>query len=218
MPDAASPAVPTPGRSSLVSVDAGVLEGFRQASLAFASLVGRVGPPDWERPGLGVWSVRDLVGHTSRALLSVEECLAGPSPPAEVAVASAAEYFALASGADHDAIAERGREAGAALGEMPSTAVAVIRTRALIALQRAVSSGEDPVVSPRFGGMYLSDYLPTRTFELVVHTLDLGAALGVDAEMPAAPLATAAHLAMDLALGSGRGPGVLLTLTGRTLR
>jgi uncharacterized protein (TIGR03083 family) len=203
-------------------LDPYLIEDFRQASKAFADLVGRVGPSDWELPGLGVWSVRDLVGHTSRALLSVEECLSAPprslSASVEVTLTGAAEYFALAGGADHDAIAERGREAGAALGEIPSTAVAVIRTRALMALQRAVGSGEDPVVSTRFGGIYLSAYLPTRTFELVVHTLDLGAALGVDAEMPAAPLATAAHLATDLALGSGRGPGVLLALTGRAPR
>ena len=35
---------------------------------------------------------------------------------------------------------------------------------------------DDPVISTIFGGMRLSDYLPTRTFELVVHGLDIARA------------------------------------------
>ena len=30
----------------------------------------------WERPGLGEWDIRALVGHTSRSLLTVEIYLA----------------------------------------------------------------------------------------------------------------------------------------------
>jgi len=35
----------------------------------------------WDRPGLGEWDVRSLVGHTSRALLTVETYLARPARP-----------------------------------------------------------------------------------------------------------------------------------------
>ena len=35
------------------------------------------------------------------------------------------------------------------------------------------------------GGMRLSNYLPTRTFELAVHTADLTTALGVLLDVPA---------------------------------
>src|SRR2546429_5795700 len=45
----------------------------------------------WDRPGLGEWDVRALVGHTSRSLVTVETYLARPAAAAEMA--SAADYF-----------------------------------------------------------------------------------------------------------------------------
>ncbi len=63
--------------------------------------------------------------------------------------------------------------------------------------------------------MPLSAYLPTRTFELVVHTLDLAAAIHAPGEPPTEPLAASLELAAGLALHSGRGVEVLLALTGR---
>lgn len=195
-------------------IDPSVVEEFRQAGKAFADLVAWVGPDDADQLALGVWTVRDLVGHTSRALLTVEECIAAPAPESEV-LFSAAGYFALAASADHDAIAQRGREAGLALGDIPSNSLAIIRARTLMALQRAVNDGEDRLVETRFGGIRLSEYLQTRTFELVVHSLDLAAAIGADPDIPDAPLCTAAHLACDIALASGRGPTAVLALTGR---
>ena len=65
------------------------------------------------------------------------------------------------------------------------------------------------------GGMRLSDYLPTRTFELVVHTLDIAAALGRDTSAPPQALAEAVHLATELAVLKGDGQPLLLALTGR---
>ena len=38
----------------------------------------------WTEPGLGEWDVRSLVGHTSRALLTVETYLATPAEVVEV--------------------------------------------------------------------------------------------------------------------------------------
>ncbi|RYZ32487.1 MAG: mycothiol maleylpyruvate isomerase, partial [Propionibacteriaceae bacterium] len=58
-------------------------------------------------------------------------------------------------------------------------------------------------------------YLPTRTFELVVHTADVAAALGLDADVPSAALREAAALATQVVLEQGRGQDLLLTLTGR---
>src|SRR3954453_13442881 len=39
----------------------------------------------WQRPGLGEWDVRALVGHTSRSLLTVEMYLARPAAAAGAA-------------------------------------------------------------------------------------------------------------------------------------
>ena len=65
------------------------------------------------------------------------------------------------------------------------------------------------------GGMRLGDYLPTRIFELVVHTLDLGRALGASLDVPARPAATALALVSELALGDGLAGPLVLAATGR---
>jgi hypothetical protein len=63
--------------------------------------------------------------------------------------------------------------------------------------------------------MRISDYLPTRVFELVVHTADLAVALGVAAEPPPGPAALALALVSDLAVAGGQAATVLLATTGR---
>ncbi len=59
------------------------------------------------------------------------------------------------------------------------------------------------------------DYLPTRTLELIVHTLDLARAVELRARPPAQPLSTTLALLANLALLQGEGPDVALALTGR---
>ena len=57
---------------------------YVDAAALFVDTVGQVGPTQWEQSGLGVWTIRDLVGHTSRALLTVEMYLAKPARQREV--------------------------------------------------------------------------------------------------------------------------------------
>jgi uncharacterized protein (TIGR03083 family) len=165
----------------------------------------------WHRPGLGEWDVRALVGHTSRSLLTVEAYLARPAGAVEIG--SAVEYFratsAMAAGA---AVAERGREAGVALGAAPADAVAEIARRVL-ALVGSTDGSE--LVTTIAGGMRLRDYLPTRTFELAVHTADLATSLGVPPDVPATAAAEALRLVTDLAVAGGRAGPLLLAATGR---
>src|SRR3954468_11797719 len=93
------------------------VRAFADAAGTFARLAAAVGDR-WDRPGLGEWDVRALVGHTSRALLTVESYLGRPAT--EVEVASAVDYFRAArSIAAGPEVAERGREAGRALGADP---------------------------------------------------------------------------------------------------
>ena len=169
-------------------------------------------PGQWDSPGLGQWSVRDLTGHASRALLTVETYLGQPA--AGVDVVGPVEYFvrALASIGDPVQVARRGRETGAALGADPVWSVREIAERVL----GVVSEVDDGrLVATPVGGMRPGDYLPTRSFELVVHTLDLAGAIGADAEPPAEALTASLELAAELALRLGRGANVLLALTGR---
>jgi hypothetical protein len=165
----------------------------------------------WDRPGLGEWDVRALVGHTSRALLTVETYLARPAAAADVACA--ADYFratrAAAAGA---AVAARGRDAGTALGSDPATAVAQIAARVLALID--IRDGTE-LVTTIAGGMRLGDYLATRTFELAVHTADLATALGVSPEVPATAAAQALAIVADLAVADGLAGPLLLAATGR---
>ncbi len=172
-------------------------------------------PGQWERPGLGVWTVRDLAGHASRAILTVGEYLSAEAPESAACPDAEAYVLGLAGdGADHEAIAERGVVAGAALGDDPASTLSrtLDRTLSAIAVQPA-----SRIVSV-FGGrtIPLAEYLRTRVFELVVHTIDLSKASGIPHSIPARALEEAAALAARVAVRSGRGDAVLLALTGRS--
>ncbi len=183
---------------------------FAEAARWFVSTTGAVGDR-WDAPGLGEWDVRSLVGHTSRSLLTVETYL---GRPADVVVVESTEaYYAmtrdLAAGPD---VAERGRQAGRDLGADPAGAVQEIAARVLPVVE-ACDGGE--LVTTIAGGMRLADYLPTRTFELVVHTLDLAAALGVSGGPPDLPAAQALDLVGRLAVAGGSAGPLLRAATGR---
>lgn len=213
-------------------------EAFGQATAAFTTLVTRVGPEDWQLPALGQWTVRDLVGHASRALSTIEAYLPTAAQAAPVAravqagkpadptldayayaLAGPADYYLAAQAGlgDPAAVAERGRAAGRALGADPAGAVGALATRVLALV--AATADSTPVRSP-VGTMAFVDYLPTRTFELTVHGLDLARALPGDGGPGAgAPFGSALAAGLDLAAElAARGPDaadLLLLLTGR---
>ena len=164
-----------------------------------------------EAPGLGEWSVRDLLGHTSRSLTTVEQYRREGGGPVEVT--SAAGYFsALAEAMRAPGVAQRGRDAGAALGPDPAASVAALAER-VVAL--VGSWGPDAAMATPAGGMLLGAYLPTRTFELTVHTCDLAVALGQQPVPPPAAAVATLHLVGELAVASGGAGDALLALTGR---
>jgi uncharacterized protein (TIGR03083 family) len=165
----------------------------------------------WDQPGLGEWDLRALVGHTSRSFLTVESYLARPAEAVEVA--STVDYFrATRAAATASAVAERGRDAGIALGTDPAAAVAEIADRVGRLLDAQDGS---ELVTTIAGGMRLSDYLPTRTFELAVHTADLATALGEPLRVPDSAAAQALQIVTDLVLADDRAGQLLLVATGR---
>lgn len=184
---------------------------FHDAAEWYVATTRRVGER-WDEPGLGEWSVRDLVGHTSRSLLTVEAYLGRPaeSPSLE----TAADYLRAARElARGPGVAERGRDAGAALGDDPAAKVAEIASR-VRGIVEACDGAE--VVTTIVGGMRLRDYLPTRTFELAVHTADLALALGEPLDVPASAAAQALAVVGDVSLADGTAGPLLLHATGRT--
>ena len=188
---------------------------YAEAVTWWAGLVRSVDTGDsagWDAPALGVWTVRDLVGHTSRSLLTVESYLReGPGPEEAL---SAADYYeaSRAALADAEAVAERGRQAAAALGAEPVAAVAEIIERVL---PLVAAAGVDAYIASPVGDMWLADYLPTRTFELVVHGCDLAAACAFTADVTEGPAAAAGALAARLAARGGTAGDLLLAATGR---
>lgn len=185
---------------------------FASAAEWFVRTTGQV-EDRWDRPGLGEWDVRALVGHTSRALLTVEAYLRQPAD--SVAVADPADYFRVVrSVASPESVAERGRESGAALGPDPHAAVEEIAARVVPLLDERTGA---EIVTTVVGGMRLADYLPTRTFELVVHTCDLATALGEPLELPLGAAEQALAIVSGLAIRDGSAGRLLLTATGRPL-
>jgi Mycothiol maleylpyruvate isomerase N-terminal domain len=194
----------------VTSAWADACRAFADAADWFARTCALVGDR-WNLPALGEWDVRALVGHTSRSFVTVEAYLAQPA--AVVEVASAADYFratrAIAGG---PAIATRGRDAGAALGDDPAAAVAEITDRVLRLIDERDGS---ELLTTVVGGMRLVEYLPTRTLELAVHTADLAVALGESPVVPPSAAAQALPIVADLAVADGSTGRLLLAATGR---
>jgi hypothetical protein len=79
-----------------------------------------------------------------------------------------------------------------------------------------LSGAGDPLIAVIGGlGIRLHSYLPTRTFELAVHGLDIARAVGVSFALPAEVLEEATMLAARVAVAEGHGEAVLMALTGR---
>jgi hypothetical protein len=187
---------------------------FASAATAFAQLVHELPASAWDGPGLGDWDLRALVGHASRSLITVSTYLKTTASREDVT--SPHDYYAkirdYASNAGSAAIIERGRQAGRDLGPDPAATVDALVERAL----GDVDGAGDPLIAVIGGlGIRLSNYLPTRTFELAVHGLDIVRASSVEFRLPDEVLDQSTVLAARVANTMGQGEPVLLALTGR---
>jgi uncharacterized protein (TIGR03083 family) len=188
---------------------------FVSAARCFAALVHEISGDRWDGPGLGEWDLRALVGHTSRSLITVSTYLQQPAQTEDITTPQ--EYYArvnpAALGMAPEGVVERGRQAGRDLGEDPAATVDELFSRVLDEL----ASAGDPLITVLGGaGIRLHTYLPTRTFELAVHSLDISRAVGISLALPSDVLGEATMLAARIAADEGHGETVLLALTGRT--
>ncbi|WP_216917967.1 maleylpyruvate isomerase N-terminal domain-containing protein [Nocardia noduli] len=191
-----------------------VVATYVSAASSFAGLVREVPGECWDRPGLGEWDLRSLVGHASRALTTVGTYLGSAAENEDIA--SPEQYYAgakaAASTVDQAGVVERGRQAGIELGSDPAASIEVL----LRAVVKQLDAGEDRLIRVVGGlGMRLHSYLPTRTFELAVHSLDIAAAVDVPFELPADVLDETAVLAARIAVAIGSGTTMLKSMTGR---
>lgn len=169
------------------------IAAFRSASHWWRSLVGGIDDHQWEQHGLGDWTVRQLVAHGARAFRTVADYADGEvKDPTQID--TAAQYFriVLAEQTPHLHIAERARrEAGQDADWVEAT------DRYWTAAELVIGRLEPWADLHLFvGEMHLDQYLATRTVELVVHGLDLSAAIGI----PSAPPRDSARVALEVLL------------------
>ena len=191
----------------------GARTAYAAAAACVADLVDHIAASQWAGPGLGAWDLRALVGHTSRALVTVVTYLQRPA--ASEQIRTPAEYYARAAtipAADAAQVTERARQAGLALGPQPAVA-----WRDLVeeATRRLAAARDEDLIETIGGGMRVDAYLPTRTFELVVHGYDIAAAARRPVHFPLPVVEEMAALAARTAVHRGHGPLLLKALTGR---
>ncbi len=150
-----------------------------ESSARLRTVLTAIRPEQLDLAGLGEWSLRDLVGHTLRALVTTRQYYGDGDTGAAASMVDPAEYFRTATLSDpavRAVIAERGRAAGVDVGDDPVGAF----DRAFAASLPVLEEGDlGAVVAVAGGTMVFAEYLRTRLFELVVHTDDLCRALGV---------------------------------------
>ena len=185
---------------------------YLEAGDFFGGIVNQVDIAGWEAPALGEWCVRYLVGHTYRSFTTVLSYSAKPGDKVEKE--RPVDYFlrAFEDLADPKQVAERGRAAGLEIIDDPQM---MVRGFAMYVKNKLEELSDDYILATPVGGMRLIDYLPTRTFELIIHTMDLAKAIGVEAEPPENGLAATVEIIGQLAVYRGHGAALTLAATGR---
>jgi hypothetical protein len=190
----------------------GVIETYVAAVDTFIEQAAIIRADQFDVVVLGEWTARDLLGHTNRAVTLVRQYASAEEPPP--GGGTAADYYvaAFAAAADPAAIAQRGRDAGAALGANPIEQLRADRAATMELLL-------DPVRRPRsiaspFGTFELSAYLESRIVELVVHTDDLTRGLR-EAQFSAVVRSGCLQTLSTLAVLRGSASAVTAALTGR---
>jgi uncharacterized protein (TIGR03083 family) len=187
-------------------------EAFRAAATFFSDTVDKITSSQWDEPALGVWNVRDLVGHTNATVASVAEFAPNRADNANVQSAAQHYHISLAAEGIDDSIAEEGKTAGQELGDDVSESIHQTQDTSLAALN-AVPDGT--VIGYYHGGIKIEHYLEMCVLELTIHTLDIISATGIELDPPPAALSSTLHLLADLAVDSGFGGQLALLATGR---
>ena len=184
---------------------------FRESVLQFVDVVERVPSGAWDRPGLGEWSIRELVAHVVGVIDGV---VADTGHGAPVAAEGAAAYYvqAMSSPRVQEEVAERARIRAASFGDDPVEAARAVVARTLDAVD---GLDDAALVTTTVGPVRLVDYLSTRVLEIVIHTMDVSLAAGVPVETSREALTVTLALLSDIAVAHGDGVAVAMALSGR---
>lgn len=189
-------------------------DDFREAAGFFLETVSRIPPDAWDSPGLGAWSVRELVAHTSHTFESLKNSTSPARTATHVELHGPAELYAklVGAGGKDDDIAERGREGGRGLVDDP---VGAIRREAKEALEVLDGVPDDHPTRSLVGGIRFIDWLATRVVELTVHSMDIAEATDIDAQPPSGAMRTTLAVLSEIAVAKGLAAEIAMAATGR---
>jgi hypothetical protein len=168
-------------------------------------------------PGLDDWTVRELLGHALRAFSTAAQYL-DATPASNFRMHTAGEYYRTAFASNpmiHAEVAERGRQAGAALGSADAgiaEIAEIVEVTIRAACARVGAADDDADVNTFVGQIRLMPYLSTRIVEAGVHLLDLQRAVGARVGLDA----VSAQIIVLTLTETGDVTQVILMLTGRS--
>lgn len=191
------------------------LDAFAESAAALDATLGSVNDGDWTRPGLGEWTLAELVAHVIGGVARVEEYLDVDPGGAQPACDRVSYWDGVAAAAPQVAARARARAAMMPPATMPAAFSETWRRAA----ERASLLAPDHLMASLRGPMRLDEYLATRVVELVVHHLDVRAAL----DLPPGTSPAAGRLVVDVLerlLGDSRPRNLgrdrfMLVATGR---
>ena len=189
-----------------------IRETYLEAGEYFASIVDQVDIDGWDRPALGECCIRDLAGHTYRSFTTVLSY--SLKPAVKVDLQRPVDYIQEAQKTliDPKHIAELGRAAGLEIIDDPRM---MVRGFAMYVKNKLEELPDDFILARHFGGIQLIDYLPTRPFELIIHTMDLAKSVGVVSDPPEAGMEATIDIIGQMALSRGYASDLILSVTGR---
>jgi uncharacterized protein (TIGR03083 family) len=178
----------------------------------------------WDRPALGEWNLAQLTAHLTRATTRVPEYL--PLPVADAPLLDRVEYFGTylrrigLADSDVSAPSIAQRSVDDATGVDPTTWPQRFADGARATVKACASHPADHVLQTFVGPMRLDEYVATRVLEVVVHHMDVRAAL----DLPPVATPPAARITMEILeglLGEPRPRNLgrtrfILAATGRT--
>ena len=191
------------------------LAAFAEECAAVDLTLAAVGADAWRGPGLGSWTMTQLVAHMVRGASRIDQYLDQP-----VDGPVAADRITYWHGVADEAAAVAQRAVTEAEGVDPATLPARFATAWHRSVDRAQQLPADHVVATLRGPMRLDEYTATRVVEMAVHHTDVARALSVPPVMtPAAAQMTASVLEGLLGEAKPRNLGrarFIAVATGRT--
>ncbi len=173
-------------------------EVFKQSIGYPLEVVAEIKPEQWDQHAIGNWTVRHLVGHSSRSLGRLEEhAAASPVEPTGVDVTTSSD--------------DRGFAAAKALGDDPLGALKTLADRVLPFVD---GLPQDYMLDLPQGKHPVDDFMPSRIQEVTVHAMDIAAALGSDIKPPVECLRHSLYFHADRAIERNLAVELVLALTG----